>query len=647
MANIKFSAFTTETDDTQIDFLAGYQGTTMKKIAPANLSGSYPFLISSTSLYSGSLAPSLVGTPASNTTLSQNNMALTTGEKNTFIGATCGFSTTVGEQNVSIGNNSLRNGEEASKNIAIGSGALQNLNPPLTGSAFDTFNIAIGFNAGNDITEGTNNVIIGGNAGDVLTTGTRNTAMGHNALSAETTGGYNTAIGLNALQDLVAGTNAYNTAVGSQSLKDCTTGEKNTAVGAQIADTLLTGSNNTFLGYNAEPSSSSVDNEITLGDANVNSLRIPGLQSGASDGDVLTFSSGTGNITLQAGGGGGGATSLNGLSDVLIDGTSAYFINIPAGLTGNPINNLVIGDNAGTSLTDGFGNVLIGHDAGDAITTGDYIVAIGVEAGSGHTSNSRSVYIGYQAAKLVSAAGSVVVGERALDALSGSWNNHTVVGSQACTSTSSNSGHVAFGYQALNSQTSGEKNTAIGFECLELLTTSDDNVALGFEAGDKVTGAQNTLIGSSAGSSGTNDLTSGDNNILIGYQAAATSATVDNEITLGNSSIATLRCQVTSITALSDKRDKENIQASNYGLNVVDKLKPVTFNWNTRDGAKVGVKDLGFIAQDLQEVDNENLKLVYDNNPEKLEASYGRLVPVLVKAIQELKAEIELLKSKQ
>jgi hypothetical protein len=208
------------------------------------------------------------------------------------------------------------------------------------------------------------------------------------------------------------------------------------------------------------------------------------------------------------------------------------------------------------------------------------------------------------------------------------------------------SSHVAFGYQALNSQTSGNKNTAVGYECLELVTTGDHNTALGYEAGDKVTGEQNTLIGGSAGSSGTNDLTSGDNNTIIGYNAAASSATVDNEITLGNSSIATLRCQVTSITALSDKRDKENIQPSNYGLDVVDKLKPVTFDWNTRDGAKVGQKDLGFIAQDLQEVDDENLKLVYDNNPEKLEASYGRLVPVLVKAIQELKAEIELLKSK-
>ena len=33
-----------------------------------------------------------------------------------------------------------------------------------------------------------------------------------------------------------------------------------------------------------------------------------------------------------------------------------------------------------------------------------------------------------------------------------------------------------------------------------------------------------------------------------------------------------------------------------------------------------------------------------DENPERLEASYGKLVPILVKAIQELKQEIEELK---
>ena len=60
--------------------------------------------------------------------------------------------------------------------------------------------------------------------------------------------------------------------------------------------------------------------------------------------------------------------------------------------------------------------------------------------------------------------------------------------------------------------------------------------------------------------------------------------------------------------------------------------------------ANKGKKDFGFIAQEVKELDNDTLRLVYDENPEKLELSYGKLVPVLVQAIKELKAEIELLK---
>tara|TARA_B110000240_G_C13046765_1_gene261596 strand:- start:43 stop:471 length:429 start_codon:yes stop_codon:yes gene_type:complete len=132
------------------------------------------------------------------------------------------------------------------------------------------------------------------------------------------------------------------------------------------------------------------------------------------------------------------------------------------------------------------------------------------------------------------------------------------------------------------------------------------------------------------------------NEIAIGFAAQGGGS---NTIVLGNSSITALKCQVQTITSLSDKRDKTNIQDSEYGLDLISKLKPVTFDWNMRDGAKVGIKDLGFIAQDLQEVNDDYTQLVEDKNPEKLEASYGRLIPVLVKAIQELKAEIELLKS--
>lgn len=192
-------------------------------------------------------------------------------------------------------------------------------------------------------------------------------------------------------------------------------------------------------------------------------------------------------------------------------------------------------------------------------------------------------------------------------------------------------------------QGGASNNVGIGRQALYNIQGGDYNTAIGNRAGVAVTdGSNNTFIGNNAG----DNLTTGGNNATLGYGADPSSSSVFNTITLGNSSIAALRCQVTSITSLSDKRDKTNIEPSTYGLNVINKLNPVTFDWNMRDEGKVGDKDLGFVAQDLQEVDDENLKLVYEDNPEKLEASYGRLIPVMTKAIQELSAKIEVLESK-
>lgn len=58
----------------------------------------------------------------------------------------------------------------------------------------------------------------------------------------------------------------------------------------------------------------------------------------------------------------------------------------------------------------------------------------------------------------------------------------------------------------------------------------------------------------------------------------------------------------------------------------------------------------GFIAQELDEVqiisNAEWLNLVLKENPDKLEATPGDLLPVMVKAIQELKEENDRLKEK-
>jgi len=106
---------------------------------------------------------------------------------------------------------------------------------------------------------------------------------------------------------------------------------------------------------------------------------------------------------------------------------------------------------------------------------------------------------------------------------------------------------------------------------------------------------------------------------------------------------------------LSDQRDKKDIETIPYGLDFVNSLKPKKFVWDNRaetDGegkefysSNKGKKDIGFIAQELQTVDDDYLNLVYDANPEKLEATYGRLIPVLVKAIQDLSAKVTALEN--
>jgi hypothetical protein len=163
-------------------------------------------------------------------------------------------------------------------------------------------------------------------------------------------------------------------------------------------------------------------------------------------------------------------------------------------------------------------------------------------------------------------------------------------------------------------------------------------------------GTNNTAVGYGAGTA----VTTGTNLTILGYLAAASAVGATNEITLGNSSVATLRCQVTTITALSDFRDKTDINNVEVGLSFVEKLRPVSFKWDKRewysDGNKDGSKkdntlQVGFIAQELkslqEETGTEYLKLVYESNPDKLEATPGNLMTPLIKAVQELSAIVK------
>jgi hypothetical protein len=94
---------------------------------------------------------------------------------------------------------------------------------------------------------------------------------------------------------------------------------------------------------------------------------------------------------------------------------------------------------------------------------------------------------------------------------------------------------------------------------------------------------------------------------------------------------------------LSDRRQKENIKALEYGLDEVLRLNPVTHTWLYSDATRPSI---GLIAQEVEEVLSELVNTSMDGENEIKALDYNGLIPVLIKSIQELNKKIEILESR-
>ena len=103
----------------------------------------------------------------------------------------------------------------------------------------------------------------------------------------------------------------------------------------------------------------------------------------------------------------------------------------------------------------------------------------------------------------------------------------------------------------------------------------------------------------------------------------------------------------TTIAGISDQRLKENIRDLDEGLDTVMALKPRKFDWKEGKGADIK-NARGFIAQEFETVFPDMIEEWLDPAPEGEEpykAVNANLIPTLVKAIQELKAEFDAYKA--
>jgi hypothetical protein len=494
-----------------------------------------------------------------------------------------------------------------------------------------TSNVRFGVNAGNSITSGGNyNVVVGDNAGTALTTGDGNVAFGYSSLLVEDTGQYSTALGYETLANQNNNAANYNTAVGASAGQAVTTGVQNTFIGA------LSGDATTDADYNV----------------------------------------GVGIGTL-------GANVLGSKSTAI--GTNALFSQKPVDGSGNDeatdMFNVGLGYHAGFAVTTGTNNTLIGGLAGDAINTGTLNTILGASSGSGITTGAGNTLLGY-------AAGGV----------ESTGSNNVIIG-QAGQAQTLTSDTVAVGDGALQTNTKSAKNTAIGRSSLRTLnhTSATDayNTALGYNSGYAVTtGVQNTLIGGLAGDA----LTNGTQNVILGYKAGTHATNLEDGI--GNVLLGNLACTTatnsiyanvigfdvagaTNYTTLgkgtddiraahgnvtwatvSDERYKKDIVDSTAGLSFINALQPRTFKYknlgelpetfsayeaDSTEVFKNSNTNHGFIAQEIKaaiDADSsikDGFRLWDDREDGSQEVAEAALIPILVKAIQELTARIETL----
>jgi trimeric autotransporter adhesin len=184
---------------------------------------------------------------------------------------------------------------------------------------------------------------------------------------------------------------------------------------------------------------------------------------------------------------------------------------------------------------------------------------------------------------------------------------------------------------ASNNTTTGNESTAVGHRALILQTTGCRNTAVGRDAlYNATTGIQNVAFGRNSGADAVFNVTSESNRGIFGH----------NDITNAYVKVAW--------TVTSDLRDKTNFGTVPHGLDFVNKLEPVSFQFkkSREDDTPHGNARYGFKAQDILALEGDNPVIIDNENEDSLKYNGEALVPVLVNAIKELKAEIELLKNK-
>jgi hypothetical protein len=401
--------------------------------------------------------------------------------------------------------------------------------------------------------------------------------------------------------------------------------------------------------------------------------------------------------------------SFAGSANFTFNGTTVTMANDAS------ISGLTVGKGTGSAG----GTTVVGNGAVAATNTGDYLTAVGQYSLAANTSGTQNSGFGRQSLQ---------------QNTSGSYN--TALGHTASYSNTTGSNNVSVGRDALYSNTTASNNTAVGYKAGYALTTGGNNVLMGYyggigAAGEALTtatantfigpsagylvttGSKNTFLGAFSGNSGSLDLRTTSNYIVLSDGDGNPRQVIDGSgnVFVGSTSIISsekfgvtqsANSQVVSIYAknasytsdafviyadrnttnntfyvlnyfnggaaaykfrvadsgnvtntngsygtISDIKNKENIVDATSKLDKVNQLKVRNYNFIGDD-----LKQIGFVAQEFEQVFPSMVEEHKDTDKDGNDLGTTTksiktsvLVPILVKAVQELTAKVEALEA--
>lgn len=456
------------------------------------------------------------------------------------------------------------------------------------------------------------------------------------------------------------------------------TGENNAIYNAEYSS-IIGGQNNTIKsnsGSTFEPISSAIiggaGNRIGAFSASTTAINsatfsvIAGGQNNTISGHTNAFIGGGQNNRIDFGTG----------NNFIIGGDGNIVNSAVAGIIGGENNNITVssdgsvivgGNDNGIDATDSFiaaGDSNSAFTSDVAIVAGNSCIVTGssnvtlVTGESNYIENGRYSFISGAQNRIYNFYSAVVGGQaNRIEAGSGGLNNGIFAGTgNQISGVTDMDNNVIIGGKD-NSIAGGEYVAIVGGSGHTVSPTSTYSAILGgighttSNGWNGFVGGENNTINGGADHAAiiggaNNTLNSGaDNSAIIG--GTNITGTISNMVYVPDLTIDGLTstdpiatdANGTIVAGVSDARLKKNITDLDSALEKISKLRGVSFEWTPESNMGTGSTKFGFLAQEVQEVIPEMVRLRYPNREDDtLTLSYTEIVPWLVEAIKELTA---------